>query len=956
MRERSRMVIIMRCARCDHENVSEFRFCEVCLAPLESDRVRPDDVVGRFFDEADLLESSPAVSSRGMAQPASFELPWLDDQDAFEFYGREAQLDELMAQIMGALDARRGRMVVIRGEVGSGRSRLIATARDRIFNRHPSTRFLVTSAQGTHRPYSLIERLLRLRFDIPEHLGGTIAGERFERAGEALFGDHSGAEVARTCGPMLGFHFWSEHDIDFETRREQTRRATEALNALWLRDLSDMPTVVVVDDAGEADEKSITFLSQLLKDLSNLPAVLVLASDDRGIERQPWLADIEHVVLPSFSDAEMLSLAGHGLAGVKGVSERGLNILAEAAEGRPGAMLGALEALANAEAIRKVGKSWQLDVSLLETLIYKGRLRTERGGRFDDLSEDELLVTRLGAVFGARFWLGGVTALMRITADRARSVDDFGNDGVPSQIVEACTALVNRRLLVKEHSSLLPHEACYRFIEEADVAKLHDLHDAEELRSLSHRAAVWLDLVGRHRSRELAATAAPLWLAAGEKNHAAHLYLHAGQIAFEELRHDDARRHLENSRELAPDMASSVHLFSLLELGRLAEHDGRNDEAEQRYRDVLGLAWSFRARSQGATALFRLGRLFRLRGRIQQALDHLVPAMKLFEAVGNLKGVASYCDDIGRGYWLAGNMKPALRFLQQAAQHRERLGDRHGVATTLTNMAVLAMSSGQLETTRTTITRAIDIRRQSKEVHGLVESLNVLGILYMSSGESEAAVATMEEAYDLSKRVGNRRLQATLQNNLGEVLLSTGRLEESEGLLYKAVEGAGRLDDHNLLSDAARNLALTARQRDDGERALTWARRSVAAAQLSDVTRVKAAAIGTLGEVLSDADDMEAAGTAFARAAQLWTEANDRGALIACLQTHAAYLVRVGESDAADRLLNRVDKLQRGPKKRAGTSSGARITGKVQSIRRSNATSRSGPGAEEAGNNKDNAT
>lgn len=943
----------MHCARCGHENVSEFRFCEMCLAPLESDQVRSDDIVGRFFDEADLLESSPAVSSRGMALPSHYELPWLAKEGAFEVGGRERQIDELVAQIVAAVDAKRGRTVVVRGDVGSGRSRLIADARERVASRLPNTRFLVATAQDCHRPYSLIERLLRLRFDIPDYLGGTIAGERFERAGEALFGDHSGAEVARTCGPMLGFHFWSEHDIDFETRQEQARRAIEALTALWLRDLADMPTVVVIDDAGDGDDRSMEFLSQLLKDISNLPTVLVLATDGRGVERRPWLADQETIDVPSFSDAEMGSLTRRALQGVSSVSERAVGILVDAAEGRPGALLAALESLASAGAIRAKGTGWNLDSSLLETLIFKGRLRTERGGRFDELSEDELLIARLGAVFGVRFWLGGVTALLRMSADRARSVDEFGRDGIPALIIESCTAMVERRLMVREHSSILPHEACYRFIEEADVAKLHELHDEAELRQLSHRAAVWLDLNSRHRSRELASTLAPLWLAAGEHSHAAHLHLHAGELAFEELRHDEARRHLELSRELAPDSASAVHLYALLSLGRLAEHDGRSDEAEQLYRDVLGLAWSYRARGQGATALFRLGRLFRTRGKVKQALDHLVPAMKLFEAVGDLKGVANCCDDIGRGYWLAGNMKPALRFLQQAAQHRERLGDRHGVAATLTNMAVLAMSSGQLETARSTLKRAIEIRRQAKEVHGLVESLNVLGILMMSSGEIESAVAAMEEAYDLSKRVGNRRLQATLQNNLGEVLLSTGRLEEAESLLYKACEGAGRLDDHNLLSDAARNLALAARQRDDHERALKWARRSVAAAQLSDVTRVRAAAIATLGEVLSDGDDVEAAGAAFSRAAQLWTEANDRGALVACLQAHAAFLVGVGDTAAADRLLLRVDKLQRVPRKRP-TSGGVRVTGQQAAVGGGNLTSRSVRGRVKGPSDADN--
>ena len=169
----------------------------------------------------------------------------------------------------------------------------------------------------------------------------------------------------------------------------------------------------------------------------------------------------------------------------------------------------------------------------------------------------------------------------------------------------------------------------------------------------------------------------------------------------------------------------------------------------------------------------------------------------------------------------------------------------------------------------------------------------------------------MEESYDLSKRIGNRRMQAMLQNNLGEALLKKLRLEESEALLYKAVEGAGRLDDHSLLSDAARNLALAAFERNDQERALTWSKRSVAAAQLSGIARIKAAAMGTLGEIIAGGDDVEAADQAFARAAQLWVEANDRSALSNCLQTHGAFLMRVDRAEDAKKVLARVDRLTR---------------------------------------------
>ena len=656
---------------------------------------------------------------------------------------------------------------------------------------------------------------------------------------------------------------------------------------------------------------SLAFISHLLNDAANTPVFFLLAANNRGILRRPWLERVDAIELSPLDNTALAALAKQALDGVHSVDELVISTLLTRSTGRPGALLAAIESLYSTGGIKRVDDRWEFDTAMLTTLVDMDKIKTESGGRFDELDETELLVARTGAIFGVRFWLGGVAALIRKSSDQVRAIEDFGRDGVPDQVIEVCTKLVDRGVLVQERATILPNEIGYRFVEEADVDKLLELHSSDELQSLSGRAAAWLELVGPQRLRELSSIIAPLWLAAGDQTHAAHVFLRAGQCALEELRHDDARPLLQKAHELAPQSAASVHILSLSSLGELAELDGQADEAERLYRDMLGLTWSYRARGHGATALNRLGRLFRTKGQINQALEHLVPALKLFESVEDQRGMASCCDEIGRCYWLAGNMKPALSFLQQSAQYRENLGDKPGLASTLTNMGVLAMSAGQNDTAAKHLDRAIEVRRKNKEVQGLVESLNAKGILLLNTGEVEAAVASMQEAYDLSKRVGNRRMQATLQNNLGEVLLSHGRLEDAESLLYKAVEGAGRLGDHNLLSDAARNLALAARQRDDPQRAGKWARRSVAAAQLSDVTRVRAAAMGTLGEILADTDDIEATENAFRRAAQLWSEANDRGALVGILQTHAAFLMRVGHNDAAEALVQRVNKLEK---------------------------------------------
>ncbi|MEY3014697.1 MAG: hypothetical protein RIT45_3432 [Pseudomonadota bacterium] len=902
----------MDCPRCGHENVSSFRFCEVCLAPLAPQDAASSDVVGRFFDEADLLEASPIVSSRGATAPARFDLPWLPEGHRSDLMGRDTEVAKVAEGLITGLQNRTGSYRLVRGEVGSGRSRLLTAVCDAIRSAAPDARFLVTSAQGCHRPYSLIERLLRLRFDIPDYLGGTIAGERFERAGEALFGDATGAEVARTCGPMLGFHFWNEHDIDFEDRLEASRRASEALHTLWMRDLGEAPSVIVVDDAGEADAESLTFLADLRSDVAALPVAFIFAANQRGTLRRSWLESLDVYELKPLDAAAMRRICETATVGLNGATDALRATLIEHAEGRPGTLLAALEAAQKGGAIQASGNAWVVDPDALGKLLDRGRLKPRHGGRFDLLSEDELLIARLGAIFGPRFWLGGVTALIRIGEQAPRALSELGQDGVPERVAAATATLTDNGILVRERSALLAHETAFRFVEAADVDKLLELTSTDERRRLSQRAAVWLEAVGKQRSIDLAEIRAPLWLAAGEKDHAAHLYLIAGERAFEELRHEEAVRYLDKARVLAADSAIDVHISASMALGDLAELDGRADEAESLWREALALSWTLRARAQGAHALARIGRQLRVRGKIEEALEHLVEAVRLFEAVGERANIAATCDDIGRAYWTSGHIKPAARFLQRAAEIRERDGDRVGLAGTLTNLGILALSMGQPDRARRHLERAVKLRREARKFAALIESLNALGALHLQCGETDAAVSAMEEAYDLSKRVGNRRMQAMLQNNLGEVLLSSGRIDDAENLLYKAVEGAGRLDDHNLLSDAARNLAAAARVRDDATRAITWARRSVAAAQLSALSRVRAAAMGTLAEVLADAGDVDAADNAFRRAAELWTEANDRSSLVALLQAHAAFYVRHERGDEASELLTRVDHVQAG--------------------------------------------
>ncbi len=913
----------MQCPRCGHNNISSFRFCEVCLQPLKgSVDGAADDVVGKFFDDADLLEAGQTDASRGSANVARFDLPWkqgdksADTQgskqevERIALSGRDREIATIVDAVKNGIHSKKLAAFAVHGEDGSGRSSVVVAVRERLDRELPGARFLVSSGQGAHRPFSLIERLLRLRFDIPDYLGGTIAGERFERSVEAFYGDPAGAEVARTCGPMLGFRFWQEHDIDFEDQAEQARRAREALYNLLARDLAAPQTVVILDDAGDGDAESLDFISQLHKDNLEAQTVLVVAVDRRGLVRRPWLGELPHVELDALSDEVMTAIANHALKGVQDVRPEDLTVLINHASGRPGTLLDEIEQLAKNEAISLVDGTWRLHAEKLAELASRGGLVSGRGSRLGGLTDLQLQILSMGAVFGTRFWLGGVVAMLRREgSDGVRNVSELDKDSTPERVRKACHALAERSILVPERQGPLPHETAYRLVEESDRESLMELHQPADLQQLSLCAAVWLQMVARQRSSELAEVLAPLWLTAGDPVHAAHLYLSAGEQAAEEFRNPDAKMLLEKARSLVPATYAHVQWAAAIGLGRLYEHDGHWADAERSYRDALETAWRFRARGRGAEALLRLGRLFRLQGKAQPALEQLAAALKLFEAVGDYRGLASTCDDVGRTYWTSGRTKAALGFLKKAAQYRERMGDRTNLGYTLANLGLVSLSLGHLEQARGYLEKAVQMQRDRKNLVGLFEALSAQGMVHVASGAIDAAVACMEEASDTARRVGNRRMQALVQNNLGEVLLLAGRLEDGEALLYKAVEGSGRLGDHAILADAARNLSVAARQRNDHDRALKWARRSVAAAQSCDVVRTRAASHRNLGDILADGGEIEAAADAYTRAADSLQQAGETHELQACLQAHAALFMRVGRKEQAQALLDRCDTL-----------------------------------------------
>jgi DNA-binding NarL/FixJ family response regulator len=187
---------------------------------------------------------------------------------------RDSELSELRSALD---DARRGagRLVVIEGVAGIGKTALVRAAQDAA--RDAGMRVL--RARGTELERDFPFALVRQLFE-PELVRAGPARRRALLAG-----------AARLAGPVVGVELETDDDTGANGSDASLDPSFATLNSLfWLTSnvAEDTPTLLAVDDAHWADEASLRYLTFLLPRLEDLPVLLVVAGrpGEPGSERE----------------------------------------------------------------------------------------------------------------------------------------------------------------------------------------------------------------------------------------------------------------------------------------------------------------------------------------------------------------------------------------------------------------------------------------------------------------------------------------------------------------------------------------------------------------------------------------------------------------------------------------------------------------------------------------------
>ena len=645
----------------------------------------------------------------------------------YPFVGRDAELEQLRSALGP------GRVVVVEGEPGVGKTRLVEEALAGLDR--PALMARCYDNDGD-LPYGPLVDLLRLA------LADPVAGAALHAVPSAVATE--AARLVPELAPAGGSPSSAEGPGAEARFLDGIARAVAAAGSV-------APGVLVLDDAQWADAATQQVVAHLVH---------------RGGEDGPCLI-VTHRSGEVGDSGPLSQALADRLRGGAGVAIR-LGRLSDAA-------VSALVAGAVAdEDASRVAEDVVRESEGLPFLVV-AYLDVLAGGETAPSDIGDLLRSRLASLTdGASQLLTTASVIGRsFTFDVVRAASGRSEDEAVSGLDELVA-----RGLVEERAT--PAEPIYDFTLGQVRQLVYDQTSLARRRLLHHRVAeALLAASGATDGGSVASTVAHHERQAGRDDLAAEHFTRAGDHARALFANADARGHYEAALALGHPAVAELHEA----IGDLDTLDGRFADAIACFERAAA-----RARADGVARIEgKLGGVHQRRGQWSTAEQHYHEALRALGEEGSLVERARLTADLAITAHRRGDTEAAAELAGEAVALAERAGDDAAFAHTGTVAGLLSANRGDLDTARTHLLASRDRAVRLGDPAARVAALNGLARVEWLGGDLASAQDLLAEALGVCVSIGDRHREAALRDQLAEVLHGLGRPDEAMEELKRAV-------------------------------------------------------------------------------------------------------------------------------------------------------------------------
>lgn len=683
-----------------------------------------------------------------------------EDRSRLPFVGRQGMLAQFEGMLTGCLRGNTGQAILLRGEAGIGKTRLIeefgAAATGKGFNVFRSLNLDFGVGKGRDAIAMLVRELL----GVPEETGGggLAAGK------DGVF-----------LNDLLGQPQPEGLRATYEAMNAEAREAGKrnVVRAVVRAASAHGPLLVVAEDVHWAGDVTLNHLSDIADAIQDRPAMLVMTT---RIEGDPidtnWRAAARSTAfttldLEPLRDEDALSLART----MFNSTNRFARNCVERANGNP---------LFLEQLLRNAAESEDENIpDSIQSLVM---------ARLDRLEPEDKRALQAASILGQRF---GLEALR----------------GVLDNPAYDCAALQKHALLHPEGKDYLFAHALIREGVEASLLRVTrgELH---------RKAAAWYSnrdavLFAEHLDR-------------GSDPQAARAYCEAARAEAAEYRFERALALAGRGLDLATSDAERHALICrrgdyLRELGMVEESIAAFQEAAEKSMDgpgkseaFLGLAMGMRLTDRIEEALTMLdnaeteagdrisdlerARIHHLRanlcfplGRMDDCRTQHELALDFARRAGNVEMEASALGGLGDAAYGIGRMRSASDYFQRCVEMcrehgfgRVQVANQHMVGWSRIHLNELELALKNSAETAETAAKLGQIRAE-------VMGASCAAFALINLGRYDEAARYLDRSLELSRRLGAKRFEAQNLSFRAEILMAEGRHAEALPLARQAV-------------------------------------------------------------------------------------------------------------------------------------------------------------------------
>jgi DNA-binding CsgD family transcriptional regulator len=611
--------------------------------------------------------------------------------------GRVAQLDALERRIALARESH-GQTLLIAGEAGIGKSRLLAEVQARAVQQGFALFQGRCFAPDRALPYAPLIDLLRT----------FLAANPVDAIADAM--GPGVAELVKLL-PELADILVDAASMPMLAPEQEKRRCFQALTQFFTRLAARQPLLVSIEDLHWSDDTSLEWLLIMARRVAAAPILLLLTY--RGDEVQPGLAHMlagldrerlaDEVGLTALSAAEVDAMLRAIFLQRRPIRSDFLAALYTLTEGNPFFIEEILKSLIAAGDIFYARGQWDRkplgELHIPRTVQIAVRQRAER------LRPDARRVLTLAAVVGRRF---DFDLLQRLT----------GHD--EATLLELMKSLIAAQLVVEESAEVFAFR--HALTREALYSELL----ARERRTLHGQVATALEQIGQARDAGVANLAyhfyeAALWPKALEYAQLAGAQaqrLYAPRAAIE---------HLSRAILAAQQLGVQPPVAIYADRARMYAILGAFEAAQADYEAALQQAQSIGDRHAEWRALLDMGFLWAARDYSTMGA-YLDQALALARSLDDPITLGHSLNRVGNWRLVVEQPREALRYHQEALALFQAADNRRGLAETFDLLAVTHVMGDDIPGGVAHYQQAVALFRELGDLQGLSSSLAVLSL------------------------------------------------------------------------------------------------------------------------------------------------------------------------------------------------------------------------------------